>query len=111
MPDREHTSKHYEQQLRVLKDKLLLMSHKVEEMISDSICSLVYRRPTLAEAVISRDDEIDGLEIEIDNLAYQVLALEQPVASDLRSIATALKIGKAIERIGDIAVNIAKRAN
>jgi len=64
----------------------------------------------LAEAVIFRDDEIDGLEIEIDNLCYQVLALEQPVARDLRFIATALKIVKDIERIGDIAVNIAKRA-
>ena len=49
MPDREHTSKHYEQQLRELKNKLLLMSHKAEEMISDSIRSLVERRPTLAE--------------------------------------------------------------
>src|SRR5215813_455568 len=110
MSEREHTSKHYEEQLRVLKEKLILMSHKAEEMISDSICSLVYRRPMLAEAVISRDDEIDGLEIEIDNLCYEVLALEQPVAGDLRFIATALKIVKDIERIGDIAVNIAKRA-
>jgi phosphate transport system protein len=110
MLDREHTSKHYEQQLRVLKDRLLLMSHKAEQMISDSICSLADRRPSLAEEVISRDDEIDRLEIEIDNLCYEVLALEQPVARDLRFIATALKIVKDIERIGDIAVNIAERA-
>src|SRR6266850_1378117 len=94
MPDREHTSKHYEQQLRDLKDKLLLMSHKAEEMISDSIRSLVERRPTLAEEVIDRDDEIDQLEIEVDNLCYEVLALEQPVARDLRFIATAQKILK-----------------
>src|SRR5437764_2321967 len=110
MPDREHTSKHYEHQLRILKDKLLLMGHKAEQMIADSIRSLVDRRPTLAEDVISRDDEIDQLEIEIDNLCYEVLALEQPVARDLRFIATALKIVKDIERIGDIAVNIAERA-
>ena len=110
MRDREHTSKHYEQQLRVLKEKLLLMSHKAEQMISDSIRSLVDRRPTLASEVISRDDEIDKLEIEIDNLCYEILALEQPVARDLRFIATALKIVKDIERIGDIAVNIAERA-
>ena len=63
MPDREHTSKHYEQQLRELKSKLLLMSHKAEQMISDSIRSLVERRPSLAEEVIGRDDEIDKLEI------------------------------------------------
>jgi len=110
MADRQHTSKHYEQQLRVLKDKLLLMSHQAEQMISDSIRALVDRRPTLAEDVIRRDDELDQLEIEIDNLCYQILALEQPVARDLRFIATALKIVKDIERIGDIGVNIAERA-
>jgi len=110
MADRQHTSKHYEQQLRVLKDKLLLMSHQAEQMISDSIRALVDRRPTLAEDVIRRDDELDQLEIEIDNLCYQFLALEQPVARDLRFIATALKIVKDIERIGDIGVNIAERA-
>src|SRR5215475_13078587 len=109
MPDREHTSKHYEQQLRVLKEKLLLMSHKAEQMISDSIKALVDRRPTLAEEVIDRDDEIDKLEIEIDDLCYEILALEQPVARDLRFIATALKIVRDIERMGDIAVNIAER--
>src|SRR3989442_1613451 len=110
MSDREHTSKHYEQQLRDLKDKLLLMSHKAEQMISDSIRSLVERRPTLAEEVIARDDEIDRLEIEVDDLCYETLALEQPVARDLRFIATAMKIVKDIERIGDIAVNIGERA-
>jgi len=110
MPDREHTSKHYEQQLRILKDRLLLMSHQAELMISDSIRALVDRRPTLAEDVIKRDDELDALEIEIDNLCFQILALEQPVARDLRFVATALKIVKDIERIGDIGVNIAERS-
>ena len=110
MPDREHTSKNFEQQLRDLKDKLLLMSHKAEQMISDSIRSLVDRRPALAQEVIQRDDSVDKLEIEVDNLCFQILALEQPVARDLRFIATALKIVKDIERIGDIAVNIAERA-
>src|SRR5215471_17002878 len=109
MPEREHTSKHYEQQLRELKDKLLLMSHNAEQMISDAIRALVERRPVLAEEVIERDDEVDKLEVEIDNLCYEVLALEQPVARDLRFIATAMKIVKDIERIGDIAVNIGER--
>jgi len=109
MPDREHTSKHYEQQLRELKDKLLLMSHQAEQMISDAIRALVERKPSLAEEVIQRDDQLDKLEIAIDNTCYEVLALEQPVARDLRFIATALKIVKDIERIGDIAVNIAER--
>src|SRR5262249_55618511 len=109
MGEREHTSKHYEQQLRFLKDKLLLMSHQAEQMVSDSIRSLVERRPTLADEVILRDDTLDGLEVDIDTLCYEILALEQPVARDLRFIATALKIVRDIERIGDIAVNIAER--
>src|SRR5580765_5520867 len=110
MGDRQHTSKHYEQQLRELKDKLLLMSHKAEQMISEAIRALVDRRPTLAEEVIKRDDELDQLEIRIDNLCYEILALEQPVARDLRFIATALKIVKDLERIGDIGVNVGERA-
>jgi len=110
MADREHTSKHYELQLRLLKDKLLLMSHQAEQMIADAIRALVERRPALADDVIGRDDALDKLEIEIDNLCYEILALEQPVARDLRFIATALKIVKDIERIGDIGVNIAERA-
>ena len=110
MVEREHTSKHYEQQLRTLKDKLLLMSHSAEQMIADAIKALVDRRPSLADEVIKRDDTLDRLEMEIDNLCYEVLALEQPVARDLRFIATALKIVKDLERIGDIAVNIGERA-
>jgi phosphate transport system protein len=110
MPDREHTSKQFEQQLRALKDKLLLMSHHAEKMIADAIRALVERRPSLAEEVIKSDDEMDQLELDVDNQCYQILALEQPVARDLRFIATALKIVRDIERIGDIAVNIAERA-
>ena len=110
MSEREHTSKQFEQQLRALKDKLLLMSHHAEKMIADAIRALVERRPSLAEDVIKSDDTMDQLELEIDNLCYEILALEQPVARDLRFIATALKIVRDIERIGDIAVNIAERA-
>ena len=110
MPEREHTSKQFEQQLRALKDKLLLMSHHAEKMIADSIRALVERRPSLADEVIKDDDTLDQLEKIIDNQCYEILALEQPVARDLRFIATALKIVRDIERIGDIAVNIAERA-
>src|SRR5947199_5669886 len=109
MPELQHTRTYYEQQLRKLKDKLLIMSSKAEIMISDSIRSFVHRRPALAEAVITGDDDMDQLEVEIDNLCYELLALEQPVACDLRFIATAVKIVKDLERIGDIAVNIAER--
>ena len=110
MPEREHTSKQFEQQLRALKDKLLLMSHHAEKMIADSIRALVERRPSLADEVIKDDDTLEQLEKANDNQCYEILALEQPVARDLRFIATALKIVRDIERIGDIAENIAERA-
>jgi phosphate transport system protein len=110
MPDRQHTLTHYDELLSTLKEKLLLISFQAERMISESIRALVERRPALAEEVIERDDTVDKLELEIDELGYAILALEQPVACDLRFIATALKIVKDIERIGDTAVNIAERA-
>jgi phosphate transport system protein len=106
---REHTSQHYEQQLRTLKDRLLVMSSKAEKAIQDSMRALVDRSPTLADEVIAGDDEIDQMEIEIDDLCLQTLALEQPVASDLRFLAAALKIVRDLERIGDIGVNNAER--
>jgi len=109
MPGREHLSRQYEHRLRTLKDKLLLMGAEAEQMIADSIIALVSRRPSLANDVIERDNTLDTLEIEIDELCYEILALEKPVACDLRFVATALKIVKDIERVGDIAVNIAER--
>jgi phosphate transport system protein len=110
MPEREHTSKQYEQQLRTLKEKLLLMSHKAEVSISDATHALVERRPSLAQRVVDEDDALDRLELEIDDLCFEILALEHPVASDLRFITTVIKIVGDIERIGDNGVNIARRA-
>jgi phosphate transport system protein len=110
MSEREHTSKQYEQELRTLKEKLLLIGHKAETAIADSTRALVERRPALAQRVVDEDDQVDGLELEIDDLCLGILALEQPVASDLRFITTAMKIVADIERIGDNGVNIARRA-
>jgi phosphate transport system protein len=107
---REHTSQHYELQLRKIRDRLLVMSGKVERSIHEAMRALVERSPSLAEEVIARDDEIDQMELEIDDLALQTLALEQPVAGDLRFLATVLKIVRDIERVGDIGVNSAERA-
>ena len=107
--NRRHTSQHYEKLLRKLKDRLLVMSGKAEEAIEDSMRALVERKPALASEVIARDDEIDRLEMEIDDLCLQVLALEQPVAGDLRFLATVFKIVRDLERIGDIGVNFAER--
>src|SRR5256885_15339508 len=92
MSELQHTRTYYEQQLRKLKDKLLIMSCKAEEMISDSIRSFLDRRSSLAEAVITGDDEMDRLEVEIDKGGYELLGLQQTVSCGLRFIATAFKI-------------------
>ena len=110
MHERQHTSKQYEHQLRTLKEKLLLIGHKAEVAIDDSTRALIERRPSLAQRVVDEDDELDRLEIEIDDICFELLAREQPVASDLRFITTAMKIVRDIERIGDNGVNIARRA-
>jgi len=110
MPNREHTNKHYEGQLRTLKEKLLLIGHKAETSIADATRALIERKSSLAQRVIDEDDQLDQLELEIDDICLEILALEQPVASDLRFITTAMKIVGDIERIGDNGVNIARRA-
>jgi phosphate transport system protein len=93
-----------------LKDKLLLMSYHAERMIGDTVRALINRRLDLAEQVISRDDTLDRLELEVDTLCYEIVAAQQPVELDLRFVTNALKIVRDIERIGDIAVNIAGTA-
>jgi len=105
-----HTDKQYESDLSRLRERLLLMGAKVEGMIVDAHRALVERNDDLAKEVIARDEEIDHLEIEIDDLALQMLALRQPAASDLRFITLAMKIVTDLERIGDLATNIAERA-
>jgi len=110
MPDRAHTNKHYEGQLRALKEKLLLIGHMAEVAIADATRALIERKPSLAQRVVDDDDKLDQLELEIDDICLEILARDQPVASDLRFITTAMKIVGDIERIGDIGVNIARRA-
>jgi phosphate transport system protein len=106
----QHTSRHYEKELETLKEKILLLGGKVEEMIASAMKSLLSRDPGLARRVIASDREVDSGELEIDHLCLNLLALRQPAASDLRFIATALKIVTDLERIGDLAVNIAERS-
>lgn len=105
-----HTDKQFESDLGSLREKLLLMGAKVEGMIVDALRSLVERDEKLALSVIDRDEEIDSLEVEIDELALQILALRQPAASDLRFITLGMKIVTDLERIGDLATNIAERS-
>jgi phosphate transport system protein len=110
MQERQHTNKYYEHQLRLLKEKLLLIGHKAEASIANATRALVDRRPSLAQQVVDEDDLLDQLELEIDDICFEILAREQPVASDLRFITTAMKIVGDIERIGDNGCNIARRA-
>src|SRR5258708_3432411 len=106
---REHTNREYEQELRRLREQILLMSAKVEEIIRGSIRALVERDTALAEQMIAFDKKINQLELEIDEQCMQVLARRQPVASDLRVITMALKLVTDLERIGDLGVNISER--
>jgi phosphate transport system protein len=106
---REHTSKVYEQELRTLGDKILLMGTLVEEMIVKGIDSLTKRDSELARETMRMDRRINRLECEVDELALRILATRQPVASDLRFITMALKIVTDLERIGDLGVNICER--
>jgi phosphate transport system protein len=106
----EHTSRHYERELQELKEKVLLLGGTVELMIASSMKSLLTRDSELAKSVIASDPRVDAMELEIDHLCLNLLALRQPAASDLRFIATALKIVTDLERIGDLTVNLAERA-
>src|SRR2546429_5982339 len=105
-----HTDKSYDAQLDDLRNKLLTLGGKVETEIATSMRALTERDSKLAETVIGQDREVNRLEIEIDEACRRLLVLRQPAASDLRFITTALKIVVDLERIGDLAVNVAERA-
>lgn len=101
--------RHFDEELKSLKEKLLRMSSLVEECISTAIKALLERNADLAYKVIKSDDAINMLEIEIDDLCLKLLALYQPTAGDLRFITSTMKINSDLERIGDLGVNIAQR--
>lgn len=104
-----HTDKTYEKELSELREHILLMGARVEDMIRRAMQSFSNRDVALAESTIQMDLEIDQLEKTIDQRCLRVLARRQPVASDLRFITTALKVVTDLERIGDLAVNICER--
>ncbi len=100
----------FDDELIRLKEKILEMGALVENSIKDSIKSLVEKDNELAKEVIEKDRIINSLDVEIDEECIRLIALRQPKASDLRFITTAMKIVTDIERMGDLAVNIAERA-
>jgi phosphate transport system protein len=106
---KKHTDREYEGELATLRERVLLMGAKVEEMIKSSVRALVERDSVLAQRMIDFDHQINRLEVESDELCLRILAKRQPVASDLRFITMALKLVTDLERIGDIGVNICER--
>lgn len=102
--------RHFHEQLAQLRQKLLDMSNHAEHLVDQSITALIDRDRALADSVIAGDKTINSLEIEIEQLAISLLALQQPMARDLRSIVGTIKVSGDLERVGDHAVNIAESA-
>ena len=109
MAGSRHTSSAYEAELATLREKLVLMGSLAEEILTKGVQAYVERDTELARATIKIDRRINRTEVELDELCMRILAMRQPVASDLRFITTALKIVTDLERIGDLGVNICER--
>lgn len=106
----KHTSSHYERELQDIKEKLIYLGALTEKAIEAAVKALTDRDDDLARKVIKADAEIDRLDADLEEKCISVLALRQPAAKDLRFITTAIKITGHMERIGDMAVNIAEKA-
>jgi phosphate transport system protein len=101
---------HFQKELEELKESLLKMASLVEEALRNAIQSLVERDSSLAQKTFDVEDRINKMENAIDEMCLKLLALRQPVATDLRFITSAMKITTDLERMGDQAVNIGERA-
>jgi phosphate transport system protein len=106
----EHTLRAYDEELEGITAELSRMGGLAEAEVADAIRAIVRRDVALAQSVIGRDVKLDEIEADIDRRAIRLIALRQPVADDLRRIVAALKISMNLERCGDLAKNIAKRA-
>jgi phosphate transport system protein len=99
---------HFEEGLETLKQRLLAMGALVEQHVHEATTALMERSEARARRVIDADEDVNDLHIEIDDRCLKLLALQQPIAKDLRLITSAIKINSDLERIGDQAVNIAE---
>jgi phosphate transport system protein len=106
----EHKDAILERELDILRDRLLLMGGEAELALQRAISALVHRDSDLARQVLEHDKTIDGMEVEIDRLSMDILALRRPAARDLRAVISISKITPVLERIADHAANIARVA-
>lgn len=102
-------TKHIQRQTEILKQKILYVGTLVEEAIAKAIAALINRDAALAQKIIEADNVIDRMEVDVEEECLKILALYQPVAADLRFVVAVLKINNDLERMGDLAQNIAKR--
>jgi phosphate transport system protein len=105
----EHIVSSYEEELSSLNNKMAKMGGLAEEMVAQSLDALEKRNRRLAQSIIAQDDAIDAIEHEIEQLVTRMIVKRQPVAYDLRQVLAPLRISTDLERIGDLAKNIAKR--
>src|SRR5580658_3211146 len=110
MPTEQHTLRAYDEELEGITAELSRMGGLAEVEVADAIRAITRRDVALAQAVIGRDARLDEIEVDIERRAIRLIALRQPVADDLRRTVAALKISMNLERCGDLAKNIAKRA-
>ena len=101
---------HFQQELETLKGRLLAMGGLAEERVRTAMQGLVERDVELIEQVLNGDMPLNELHIEVDDLCFKLLALHSPMAADLRAVMAAIKINSDLERVGDMAVNIAEAA-
>src|SRR5690554_7766410 len=99
---------HFDNELEILNNELIKMGSLVESKIEDSIKALINRDTALAKDIMTRDDEVDDMEKSIENRCLQLIIRHHPVASDLRLISSILKMITDLERIGDLAADIAE---
>ncbi|HVU50498.1 MAG TPA: phosphate signaling complex protein PhoU [Polyangia bacterium] len=106
---REHTSREFETELAAVRERLLTMGRRVDDVAAAAGRALAGQDVALANEIILADQETDAMELEIDHLCLEIMARRQPVASDLRFLSSALKIVIDLERVGDLGVGIATR--
>src|SRR5690242_14240071 len=106
----EHTLKFFEEELSQLKADVVRMGGLAESQVVEAVRAVAERDASLAETVVVTDEQLDTLQHEIERCAIRLIALRQPVAQDLRRAVGALKLSLVLERAGDYAKNIAKRA-